>query len=155
VARRLLPDKADRLPLVAHAFGVAQLGQVAAVDGHPPRARLVETADDVEQRRFAGAGSADQGHHLAALHAEVETLERDHFQVGHLVDFDEVIAQDKRLFGHGPSLETGFQFHSAPTPSPAGARPLPGAPAAVATTRATANAATKNSRSPRSDGQSN
>src|SRR4029077_15696280 len=37
----------------------------------------VQTAEEVEQGGFAGAGFADEGEHLAALHVDIDVVEDD------------------------------------------------------------------------------
>jgi hypothetical protein len=43
---------------------------LAAVHPHPPRRRVVQAADDVQQRGLAGAGSPAQGNELTAVYRE-------------------------------------------------------------------------------------
>src|SRR5208283_233243 len=50
---------------------------VVAVDRDRAAARLDDAADDVDQRRLAGAVGAEQGENLAAADLEIDGLERD------------------------------------------------------------------------------
>jgi hypothetical protein len=50
------------------------------VDRDRPRARLQQAADQLQQRRLAAAGGADQAEHLVLTHLQVEPIDRS--QVG-------------------------------------------------------------------------
>ncbi len=54
----------------------SHLQKVGAVEGDRTLGRFVQPADDVEQRRLAGAVGSDQGADLAFIEAEGETVER-------------------------------------------------------------------------------
>jgi hypothetical protein len=62
---------------------VGQLRHVAAAQHVRPGRRPIEAAEDVHERRFAGARRADDRHEFAALDVERETAERVH---GHVAD---------------------------------------------------------------------
>ena len=49
--------------------------QVPAVEKDPARRGRAQAAQEVDQRRLAGARSADDGHHLAASDGQVDVLE--------------------------------------------------------------------------------
>ena len=51
------------------------VGDVHAVEGDPARVQLVEAHDEVDERRLAGAGRADDGDRLARLDDEVESVD--------------------------------------------------------------------------------
>ena len=53
-----------------------EAAEALAVDVDLARGRPVEAADQVEQRRLAGAGRPDDRHHLAAIDAEGDVVER-------------------------------------------------------------------------------
>src|SRR5690606_9469795 len=72
----------------AQLRGVAPVEQVAAAAGR------VQAADDVHQRGLPRAGRADQRHVLVAADVEVDTGQRQHFLVAHLVAPDDVAQRD-------------------------------------------------------------
>ncbi len=72
VGRELLRHEADQ-----RARGARVLDDVVAVDGHLPRGRVHDAADDVDQRRFARAVRAEHREDLAAADVEARALQRD------------------------------------------------------------------------------
>ena len=60
-----LVDEAHLRAADARALVVLHVGAVAARDDHLATVRRLEEACDMQQRRFAGARGADQGHGLA------------------------------------------------------------------------------------------
>jgi len=70
-----LKDEAE----VLAAQGRQRIGRQPAClpSSHPiaTLARLIEAAQNVEQGRFAGAGGADDGHHLAPRYGQIDALE--------------------------------------------------------------------------------
>ena len=60
------------------AFLRREVGGVLAVDEILAVAGAVETAEDVHQRRFAGAGLADDGDHFPRFDVEIEAFENRH-----------------------------------------------------------------------------
>ena len=61
-----------------------------------PRGRRVETADQVEQRRLARTGRADDRHELARRHREVDPAERFHPHRAGVVDLADAPHRDHR-----------------------------------------------------------
>ena len=53
----------------------AQAGQLQIVQKNRPRGRLDQPVDAADERRFTGAGRADQRHHLAIGHLQIDVLE--------------------------------------------------------------------------------
>ena len=66
-------------------------------DPGPTGGRCVDPGQDLQQRRLAGAGRTDDGDHLAAVHQQVETLQRLHLDGVGLVDPQQVVADDQRV----------------------------------------------------------
>ena len=60
--------------------------------------RAVQTAEEVEERGFSGAGFADEGEHLAAVDVEVETVENQEIVGTGAVFFGEVASADVGLW---------------------------------------------------------
>ena len=71
--QRLLRHDAD----LAAQRGQRDVADVDAVDGDPPGGDVVEPGEQVEHRRLAGAGLADERDLLAAAHHDVDAVERD------------------------------------------------------------------------------
>ena len=78
-----LEDHADRGALPGHlgflqlVEGVALLAVAddGAVDGDPPAVDLLQVVDAAQEGGFARAGRAEDHHHLAAAHVQVDALE--------------------------------------------------------------------------------
>ena len=73
-----LKDKAEMLAAQARQFIRLHGARFAAQHLVAAARRLVQAADDVHQRGFAGAGWADDGHHLARANRQVHVLEHGH-----------------------------------------------------------------------------
>lgn len=65
-----LEDEADALPAQGGPVAVAQGAGVDAVEQVPPRGRGVDEPRDVQEGGLPGAGGADHGDVLAALHGQ-------------------------------------------------------------------------------------
>ena len=72
---KLLEDEADGLAAKARQFGAAKLRGVGAVDAHRAAGRLIETADQVQQRGLAGAGGPHDGDPFAAFGGEADAID--------------------------------------------------------------------------------
>ena len=94
IAAGLLPDEADLAAAIVDELLFRHRDEVAAVDVRGAGARQVEAGEDVEQGGLAGSGGADDSHQLTAAHAEIQAAQRDDFQVGDLVDLEEILADD-------------------------------------------------------------
>src|SRR5207253_9898718 len=70
-----LEDKAHVVAAVSGAGAVGHGGEVLAVDHDLPAVERVEAGKAVEEGGLAGAGWADDGHHLAALDLEVDAAQ--------------------------------------------------------------------------------
>src|SRR5260221_570576 len=92
----LLPDDPGDPAAVAGALAAAHLAQVVAGNDRPASRWRVEAAEDVQQGRLAAARGADDRDDFAAVDEQVQPLQRDHLEVGDLVDPDEVVADDER-----------------------------------------------------------
>ena len=76
-----LEDEADLGVADDGALVAAELRDVGAVEDVRAGGRAVEAADDVHQRRLAGAGRSHDGHELAGVDAQVDAVERAHFDL--------------------------------------------------------------------------
>ena len=65
----------DRVADAATQFVDGQLGRVPAVDPHPARARLDESVDHAQQRRFSRAGGADHDSESARLDDQADVVD--------------------------------------------------------------------------------
>ena len=113
VAGRLLPDHPDRAAAVGRPLAPAELAEVVAGHARPSGRRHVQAAQDVEQRGLAAARGADDGDHLARADDEVEALQGDDLEVGHLVDADEALADDPPGIGRDGSASCGSSRRTA------------------------------------------
>jgi hypothetical protein len=92
-----LVDEAERGVAQVAAPGFRQCREVLALQDHRAAARRIEAAEDVQQGRLAGAGSADDGDPFAAADGEVDVVQHLH----RIVAFAEGLAdaaagQDRR-----------------------------------------------------------
>ena len=72
IAHEVLKDDADSLPQVERV----QLANIDAVDQYRALSRIVETTQEFDERRFAGAIGADQRDFLAGADAQVDVTQR-------------------------------------------------------------------------------
>jgi hypothetical protein len=79
----LLEDEADFFGANAVEIGGGEIGDVLFVEPDFARGGAVEAADEVHQRRFAGAGGTHHGEPLAGLDVQRDIVERaDHPPIG-------------------------------------------------------------------------
>ncbi len=71
-----LKNEPDLVAAQARQLVVGKAAQPAAIDFDFAGGRRVEAADQVQQRRFAGAGRSDDGDHLAARDLEIHRIQR-------------------------------------------------------------------------------
>src|SRR5580765_3435176 len=74
----LLEDESERAQAERRELAVAEAGQVPALEDHVARARPVERAEQLEQRRLPGAARALERDELARVELEVDAVERAH-----------------------------------------------------------------------------
>ena len=72
-------------------------GDVDAVHVHRSGGRLIQPAQDVQQRRLAGAARAHERDEFAAFDVEAETPEHVNFLTAAVVAFVEIPCFDQRL----------------------------------------------------------
>jgi hypothetical protein len=94
VAPGLLPHEPDDVPAILGAAPAVQRGQVDTPDTDAACRWRGLAAEDVEQCALAAAGGTDDGHELPTVDGEVQALQRDHLEVGDLVDLDQVVGHD-------------------------------------------------------------
>ena len=58
-----------------HHIAVVAVGEIGAVEGDMSAARGQQAADDVVQRRLAGAVAAQQRHDLARVHLKIDAVQ--------------------------------------------------------------------------------
>ena len=71
---------------------IGKSAQARAVDFDVSGSRRVQSADQIQQRRFAGAGRSDNGDHLTTRDGEVHIFERRYlaFSTEYFADFGEL-----------------------------------------------------------------
>ncbi len=108
-----LEDEADELAPVARELVVVGVAQVQLLVAQRPVRGTVEPADDVEQRRLAASGRAEQDDELGVVQVEIDRAEGADLDLAHVVDLREAPRLEDRLPGH----------RSSPTPGPCVWRP--------------------------------
>jgi hypothetical protein len=69
--------RVERVVLEDHrdvALARVELGHVALADADAPGRRLLDARDQLQQRRLAAAGGADEHHELAVAHLEADVV---------------------------------------------------------------------------------
>ncbi len=92
-----LEDEADLSAPQAGALAVGELRQLLPIDDHLAGGDRGEPADDVKQRRLAGARRTDDADELAAGHFHGDAAKRVHVHFAHVVDLAEVANDDDRF----------------------------------------------------------
>ena len=83
-----------------------------------PVGRHVEAAEDVEERRFAAAGGAEQDDELAGEQVNIDAAQRLHLDFAHAIDFGEAAGlENRRAARNAAALLNcrGRVDHRAPT----------------------------------------
>ena len=80
-----LEHEADVLPPVARERGLVGVRQIVVLECDRARARRIEPAQDVEQRRLAAARGPEQDDELAGADVEVDAAQRVHLGLAHAV----------------------------------------------------------------------
>ena len=73
-----LVDEAERAVAHPPALGLAHRAEGLALDRHRARRGRIQAAEDVQQRRFAGAGAPHDGNALAGMYVEVHAVQDLH-----------------------------------------------------------------------------
>ena len=98
-----LEDEADFLVADAGQFVVIEFADEMAVEPVIALAGSIEAADEVHQRRFAGAGGSHDGDVLVALDAQVDAAQGMHLLLGaHVVGLPEVLGRRSCRSGGRP-----------------------------------------------------
>ncbi len=75
---KLLENEPDGLAAKARQFRLPKLRRIGAVDAHCAARRLIETAEQVQQRGLAGTGRPHDRDPFAALRRERYTIDGMH-----------------------------------------------------------------------------
>src|SRR5215470_4305530 len=94
-----LEDEPDMLPAIGGERAVIEPGQFEVLEEDAAAGRLIEAADDVQERRFSAARWAEQHDHLAGPNIEIETVQRMNFDLAGNVGLGERPCCE-HLFGH-------------------------------------------------------
>jgi hypothetical protein len=102
--RRQRRDEVEELK--DEAYGVAAVGRqpilieggdVHAAHDDPPGGRRIQSADEVKQRRLAGAAGTQQRNELPRLDLQMNRPQRGHLDLAHAVDLGDVFQADEKL----------------------------------------------------------
>ncbi len=93
----VLEHEADLVVADLGAAVAVEVRDLDAVEHVAAGGRPVETADDVHQRRLAGAGRTHDRHELAAVDVERDAVQGAHLRPAHAVDAVQVADADDRL----------------------------------------------------------
>jgi hypothetical protein len=88
-------------------FRFVGAGEFMVEVAHLPAAWRIESAQNIEQGRFAAAGRAEQHHQLAAKEIEVDATQRLHRDFTHVVSLGEAACDEDRMGGGGRSHGCG------------------------------------------------
>ena len=117
---RVLEHDLHRAPMRPH-LGLAQTGDVGAVELDGARGRLHQPQHAARDRRFAAAGFADQPERLALADRKADAVDRMHGAdaptqdaAAHRVMLDEVgDLKQRALIGHGAPTNSAARQHAA------------------------------------------
>jgi hypothetical protein len=87
-----LKDEAHVMAPIVGELVLAGVRQLVVAEPHPARRRHVQSAEDVEQRRFAAAGYAKKRQELARGEREVHAVERVDVHFSHSVGLRKTFA---------------------------------------------------------------
>jgi hypothetical protein len=93
-----LEHKADVFQAVVDQLVGAQVSDHRFIDHHLAGARLVQSADQVEQGRLPGTGRAHQGRELPSRNLQVHVVDRMHGNGVRVVGLAEVVDLDDECF---------------------------------------------------------
>ena len=91
VAARGLPDEPHLTTTILHQLLIADVQQVPFAHPDPARRWALQAGQDVEQCGLARTAGAHNANQLARFHLQIDTAQRDHFQIRRLVDFEEIV----------------------------------------------------------------
>src|SRR5689334_10088028 len=75
---RRLEDEAELTAAELRALALTQLAKIAPKEHHAPAAGVIQSSDDVEQRRLASAGTSAYGDKLTIADGEIDMAQRRH-----------------------------------------------------------------------------
>src|SRR6266851_1139177 len=128
----VLPHVADDIAAVCVARPIRKGPELAARDDGLARTRLLDRGQHVHQRGLAAAACSDDGDDFALLDRHVQPLQREHLEVGRLVDMDQRPAFDG---AHPNALSSDITRGLSATKAKAGPARRP--PAATRTSAST------------------
>ncbi|MCY1295995.1 hypothetical protein D9M70_453610 [compost metagenome] len=100
-----LEDEAEGAAAQGRQLIGIEVGDALAVDQIVAAGRLIEAAENVHQRRLAGAGLADDRHELARLDIEGEAVQDLDGEIAVEIGLADVLERDER--GHGQPQNIG------------------------------------------------
>ncbi len=97
-----LEDEPERTVSHLRELAPVELRHLAIAEEVRARRRLVETAEDVHERRLARPRRPHDGDELRRLDGERHAVERAHLDVTERIDFSNVLEVDERHLGLAP-----------------------------------------------------
>ena len=95
-----LKHKAHVAPAIGRETAVIEPGQLQISEEQVPAGGVIEPSHDVQQRRLAAAGRAEQDHHFSSPNLEIEALQREHLNLARRVGLGQVFRGEDGV-GHG------------------------------------------------------
>ncbi len=92
-----LEHEADVMAAVTGQFPVIGGTQLHVAITHLARGRHVESAENIEQRRLAGAGGAQHHHQLAGIEIQIDAAQGMHLDFTLIVDLGESASLENNL----------------------------------------------------------
>ena len=96
---KALKDEADLRPAHPGALGIGEFGKVSSINENRASRGAGETAKDVEEGGFAGAGGTYDGDELAGNDGKVDVAKGGDFEFTGAVGLAEVLGKDDRRGG--------------------------------------------------------
>ena len=96
-----LKHKTDMIAAVFGQFAFCRLDQIISTINHMAACRFVQTAQDIQQRRFAAARSAEQHDQFSLIQIEIDTAQGMNRSFTHLINL-----------GNAARLKDGVDVHS-------------------------------------------
>ena len=104
-----LIDKAQLAVTQVGARGGGEFTHRLAGENHVARGGRIQAAEQMQQRTFARAGGADNGHHLAFTNAEADIVQDIGLHIAFLIAFAQVVALQQDLIHNVKPQRVGWR----------------------------------------------
>src|SRR5689334_19590421 len=94
-----LKNESDVLAAISCEVGIGRSRQVVVQKPYRATGRHIEPAEDVEQSRLPGSGSAKQNDELTGVQLEIYSTECGDFDLAHSIDLGEIMRLEHRRGG--------------------------------------------------------